>query len=351
MAKKDPYKDFKPFEKDSGRTFSYKANSDGVNKELGPKIILPPKLKTPGQTGEPLAKGPKSEGKKGAPLPKGPRSEGKKGSPLAKAPLPQGKKGAPLAKAPITQAKRGQPLPKGLKPEGKRGLPIPKGPKPEGKRGLPIPRGPMPQGKRGEPLVQTAGGSYNDWPLSKFSFEIDVGGFTGKMAFQGMDGLGASVGKMEFRDGNSSKFYKQTRPTLTSYDPVTLKKGVFAGDTKLFDWFTNVSQGSMFSDMRTVSIHLSELEGNTIKHLFTWTLEKAYITKFTASNLDGEADTEIALEEVELTYQSFSMNAGEGLLGSLLSGGIGGLLGTVTGAISGAVSGGLSGNISGNISF
>jgi phage tail-like protein len=171
-------------------------------------------------------------------------------------------------------------------------------------------------------------GAHNEWPLTKFAFEISIGGFTGYVSFQGMDGLGATIATMKFRDGNSKSFYEQSRPTLTSYDPVTLKKGVFSGDTDLFDWFSNVSQGSMFSDMRTVTIHLSELTGGGQTHMYTWTLEKAFVTKFTPSNLDGEADSELAIEEVELTYQSFSMNAG------LLDGLLGGLLGSAVGAVS-----------------
>lgn len=175
-------------------------------------------------------------------------------------------------------------------------------------------------------------GAHNEWPLSKFAFEISIGGFTGYVSFQGMDGMGATISTMKFRDGNSLKFYEQTRPTLTSYDPVTLKKGVFSGDTELFDWFSNVSQGSLFSDMRTVTIHLSELTGSGQTHMFTWTLEKAFVTKFTPSNLDGEAESELAIEEVELTYQSFSMNSG--LFSILGGGGIGGLIGGAVGAVS-----------------
>lgn len=304
---------------------SYRANSDGVNKELGPKITLPPRLTSSGKKGEPLAR---------IPLP-----QSKKGAPLAKAPLPQGKKGKPLARAPLPQGKKGAPLPKVPLPQGKKGEPLAKNPLTQGKKGLPLAKVPFTQGKRGEPLATTNTGSYDKWPLSKFAFVVNIGGFDGEIAFQGMDGLGASVGKMEFRDGNSSKFYKQTRPTLTSYEPVTLKKGMFSGDTVLFDWFTNVSQGAMFSDMRTVSIQLCELKGSGLEHIFTWTLEKAYITKFTPSSLDGEADTELAIEEIELTYQSFSMNAGAG-------GGIGGLIGGLLGTVSGAISGSFSGSIS-----
>ncbi len=171
---------------------------------------------------------------------------------------------------------------------------------------------------------QAPASDYADWPLSKFSFEVSIGGFGGKVAFQGMDGLGATIASMKFRDGNSTMFYEQSRPTLTNYEPVTLKKGVFTGDTKLFDWFKNVSQGALFSDMRTVTISLSELRGGNLVNMFTWTLDRAYVTKFTPSGLDAEAESEVALEEIEITYQSFSMEAG-GLFGALS--GLGGIVG------------------------
>lgn len=212
---------------------------------------------------------------------------------------------------------------------------LPKLPKNLGKNKIgDIPKIPANIGQNNIKAAAAQTANYTDWPLTKFSFEISIGGFTGHVSFQGMDGLGAEIASMKFRDGNSMKFYEQSRPTLTSYSPVTLKKGVFASDTALFDWFTNVSQGSLFSDMRTVTIHLSELKGDGHVHLFTWTLEQAYVTKFTPSNLDGEADSEAAIEEVEITYQSFSMNAGAGILG-VLFGGVKGLIGK---ALSGSIS-------------
>jgi phage tail-like protein len=153
-----------------------------------------------------------------------------------------------------------------------------------------------------------AASDYQDWPLAKFAFTVSVGGFDGEVAFQGVDGLGASVGKMEFRDGNSNKFYKQNRPTLASFDPCTLKKGMFVGDMRLYSWFNNVSTGQLFSDTRTVTITLGEHQGGSVTPIFVWTLEKAYVTKFTPSSMDGEADAEAAIEEVEITYQSFTMS-------------------------------------------
>jgi len=157
------------------------------------------------------------------------------------------------------------------------------------------------------------------WPLTKYSFVVDIGGFDGKVAFGSIDGLGSSVSKLEFRDGNSKKFFKQNRPTLTSFDPVTLKKGMMYGDQKLFDWYKNVSTGTLFSDMRTVVIDMCELHGNDLNVVFKWVLEKAYVTKFTPTNLDSMADSEIAIEEVELSYQSFEMVADPGIANSVLS--------------------------------
>lgn len=168
-----------------------------------------------------------------------------------------------------------------------------------------------------------ASANYNEWPLSKFSFIVNIGGMGGQLEFETMDGLGATVAKMEYRDGNSQKFYKQHRPTLTSYDPVTLKKGVFQGQNDLYDWFSNVSSGSMFGDSRTVTIQLTELNygaaGSGHQVHFEWTLEKAYVTKFTPPSLDGGADSEPAVEEVELSYQTFTTSSGPlaGLIGAL----------------------------------
>ncbi len=152
-------------------------------------------------------------------------------------------------------------------------------------------------------------GMYENWPLSKFSFKVYIRGIVGEVSFETMDGLGATIAKMEFRDGNSQKFYKQHRPTLTSYDPVTLKKGVFESESALYSWFDNVSTTILFGDRRTVVIDLTEIVGGVHKVMYKWTLEGAYVTKFTPPSLDGGAEGEVAVEEIELSYQTFSAMA------------------------------------------
>jgi phage tail-like protein len=242
---------------------TYKEHSDGINNELGPKVNLPKRPRPyAGFSGTPIPKAPKTAGKTGLPIPKGPTVGGKTGTPIVKKPI-------------VHQ----------VPPAG---------------------------------ILKGVNSDFDFNTLPKFAFKVNIGGFDGDVAFQTMDGLGSSIGKMEFRDGNSQKFYKQSRPTLTSFDPVTLKKGMFTGDTTLFDWYTNVSSGSMFSDMRDVTITLCDMRGNQLMDIFSWTLEKAYITKYTPTSLDGESDSDVAIEEIELTYQSFSTGASGGLLGALV---------------------------------
>lgn len=159
-------------------------------------------------------------------------------------------------------------------------------------------------------LLGGAGGS-SGWPLPKFYFRVDMGG--SNMSFQSCEGLEATIATMEFRDGNSQAFYKQKRPTMVSFSPVTLKKGVFAGNTDFYDWFKAVAFDNLFGDMRTVKIALLNTDDDSQgggTPVIEWTLEKAFVTKFTPSPLDAEADTEAAIEELEITYQAFSNGGG-----------------------------------------
>ena len=57
------------------------------------------------------------------------------------------------------------------------------------------------------------------------------------------------------------------------------------------------------------SIDLIDWSGGQKRIIFKWTLEKAFVVKFTPTSLDGESDGEVAVEELELAYQSFTMDA------------------------------------------
>lgn len=175
----------------------------------------------------------------------------------------------------------------------------------------------------------------NGWALPKFYFEVDLG-MNVNIGFQTCDGLESSIEPYEFRDGNSTDFFKQKRPGMVSFGNITLKKGMFASDTALYKWYKNVSTGALFGDMRTVKIRLKDEREST---LYTWTLKKAFVVKYAPTAMDAHDDGEVAVEELEIACQSWELESGgPGLLGMLTSS-ASGVLGTVAGAVSGSVAG------------
>ena len=163
-----------------------------------------------------------------------------------------------------------------------------------------------------KPLAATD--TKTSWPIAKFYFSVNLG-FGIELGFQAMEGLSASVEPYEFRDGSSGSFHKEKRPGLVSYDPITLKKGMFMSDTALYKWFDTIRGGSW--DMRDVTIKLKDEQG---KDVFTWKLKNAFPTKFTPTSLDANDADEVAIEELELACQSWEMSGGGGSVFTAIAG-------------------------------
>ena len=80
------------------------------------------------------------------------------------------------------------------------------------------------------------------WPLPVFHFEVKIG--TEKWSFQEVTGLESKIEVLEYRHGKSKQPGNMKMPGRISVSDVTLKKGVFTGDTKLFDWFKKDNNAS-----------------------------------------------------------------------------------------------------------
>jgi phage tail-like protein len=143
-----------------------------------------------------------------------------------------------------------------------------------------------------------------EWPLPKFYFTVEIDNIPNTIGFQGCEGLESEISVMEYRAGNSPNFFKTKRPGLMSYSNITLKKGMFTGDANMYEWYKELALDHQHSNRRTVIISLMD-ESNTV--VFTWTLENAFVTKFTPTGFDAEADTEVAIEELEFCCESWSM--------------------------------------------
>ena len=145
------------------------------------------------------------------------------------------------------------------------------------------------------PTAGTGADQDQFWPLPKFYFSVDIGDFT-DLAFQEVSGLDIDSDVIEYRHGNSPVHSVIKMPGLMKYSDITLKKGVFTTDNRLYDWISKISLNTY--ERLTVVIRL--LDENTTPQM-TWTLTNASqagsnrLTRFIreTSNRPPVADSEM----------------------------------------------------------
>ena len=166
------------------------------------------------------------------------------------------------------------------------------------------------------------------WPIARFHFYVMIGGT--ELGFQGVEGLEAEVGVIEFRDGNSPFFGKERVPGLITYSRVTLKKGMFAGDTNANTWFKEIAQDRKYTQRRPIIIAMMD---HNIVPQFIWRYEQCFLTKVIPSNLDAESDSEVAIEEIEFVGRAWYLES--------LAGALAGAAGSIAGSLGVDLNGGI----------
>ena len=139
----------------------------------------------------------------------------------------------------------------------------------------------------------------NEYPLVKFSFEVDWGGT--KIGFTEVTGLSMSTDVIEHRHGASPDFSKMKMPGLKKFDNVTLKRGTFESDNDLFQWFNTIQLNTV--ERRTITISLLNEAGDPA---VTWTLQNAFPVKLQATDLKADGN-EVAIETLELAHEGLTI--------------------------------------------
>lgn len=140
-------------------------------------------------------------------------------------------------------------------------------------------------------------GEANDkvWPLPKFYFSVSIDG--NPMSFQEVSGLDTETQIIEYRAGNSKAFSTIKMPGIKKFGNVTLKKGVFAKDNALYDWYAKIEMNLI--KRAAVVISLLDQGGATT---MVWTLNNAWPTKITGTDLKADGN-EVAVETLELAHE------------------------------------------------
>ena len=137
------------------------------------------------------------------------------------------------------------------------------------------------------------------WPMPKFHFLVKWG--NNKMSFQEVSGLDAQSEEIKYRAGDSDIFSVVKMPGLIKYGNVTMKKGIFKGDNKFWEWFKKIKMNTIERTTITISL-LDENGGNTM----VWTLKNAWPTKVTGTDLKAEGN-EVAIESIEIVHEGLEI--------------------------------------------
>ncbi len=142
------------------------------------------------------------------------------------------------------------------------------------------------------------------WPMPKFHFEVKWDGGTGAgmvSAFQEVSGLDLEAQPIEYRAGNSPVFSTIKMPGLIKSGNVTLKKGIFKGDNKFYEWYSKIKMNTI---ARTaVTINLLDESGAPV---MSWKLKNAWPTKVTGTDLKSDSN-EVAVETIELAHEGLEI--------------------------------------------
>jgi phage tail-like protein len=90
-------------------------------------------------------------------------------------------------------------------------------------------------------------------------------------------------------------------PGLSKVGNVTLKKGIFVTDSKLWTWFSSIAMNTI--PRSTVVVNLLDETGSP---RVSWTLNNAFPTKYTGTDLKSDGN-EVAVESMEIAYETLTM--------------------------------------------
>ena len=140
------------------------------------------------------------------------------------------------------------------------------------------------------------------WPVPKFYFQVKWDSQV--MSFQEVSGLDIQSEEIKYRHGDSPQFSVIKMPGMKKFGNVTMKKGIFKGDNKFWDWFNQIKMNTI--KRLPVTISLLDEAG---KAVVVWTLTNAWPTKITGTDLKSEGN-EVAIETIEIVHESLTIALG-----------------------------------------
>lgn len=145
-------------------------------------------------------------------------------------------------------------------------------------------------------------GEITNWPMPKFYFQVEWDGI--RAQFQEVSGMDVESQTIEYRHGDSPAFSTIKMPGIRKYGNVTMKKGIFHADDKIWAWI-NASKMNTIRRM-TVTVRLLDEVGAVS---MSWTLTNAWPVKISGVDMKAEGN-EFAVESIEFAHEGISVLRG-----------------------------------------
>ena len=153
-------------------------------------------------------------------------------------------------------------------------------------------------------------------PLTTFRFLVEVGDGDKKIvaAFTSFSGVTMKVDMVSYRPGSDSSGVSDDIPALTSFEPVTLTRGVI-GDNDFLEWIESVTPGYTGSTKgkemyRTIHVSALDDKGN---RAVTWSLQEAIPIVYTLEGMDS-TNSAVLSETVRFAIGGFTRQTNAGLM-------------------------------------
>jgi phage tail-like protein len=130
-------------------------------------------------------------------------------------------------------------------------------------------------------------------PVAGLNFRVELDGIP-VARFTECQGLSSETAVIRYREGGDPRV--RLIPGLTTYSPITLKRGI-TGDRSLWEWRQHVVDGQL--DRRNGSIILMTADG---KDVARWNFANGWPSRWEGPVLNGQSN-DVAIETLEIVHE------------------------------------------------
>lgn len=134
------------------------------------------------------------------------------------------------------------------------------------------------------------------WPVPEFHFSVEIAD-VGKISCKEVSGLDMEFDVIEYRSGDMPGFTKVKMPGLKKSGDVTLKKAMFKGDAKLWNWINQVKMNVI--KRASVTVALLDENGNPVQK---WNLTNAWPKKYTVEGFKADGNS-VSMETIVIAHE------------------------------------------------